>query len=807
MDLLDTSLSLCEFPEHVLEEIILYLENPTFLISSCSLFHSLFGLSAVRYSWLLQRKKLPILLHNDVFPWLYNHTRNARDLKSLIAAQSEDDKLQIRMRPLKLNFPCVRLFNNILCKSIINRATPNIFKTLPITMSFESSFSNLSISRTSKQSPSQNTRSILIICAILISIVEGYEETLEPAFRGWDSFDLENEDPNTHDFFITNFFCAIGYGQLKIVKLFVDFFERKNWRLWKFWNYSDYFGPVHYAAITNRPEIIGLLVKSGCSPNGEMFAITGQTSAIITPLHLAIRINSLDNVDALLKNGADPMIKSEGLNSIQYACKLGYAHILTQIINNQRHNLSSILDRPSDEGQTALHYASHAGSIECVRILCRKGANINARDNQGTTPLFRSLEGTARKVNVAMCLIDEFGVDVHIADNEGWTAAHYAARWGYKRIMKRLLEAKVNCDAADIDGWSVLHCACKGGNVDIVKMLIAEGANVQSLDVEEWGCMHFAADSSEDPVEIIDILLSADVDPSNISKSGLTALHLVCRWGFFESCAHILQSGSPPSVPDNLGRTPLHLAAKGGNINCIKVLAPFANVNCKDNDGQTPFHYCSYATLDEDDMKEIVSVFLEFGADSNIIDNNSNTPFQLILRQKYVSVILFMIQNGADFRKVDSEGNNVLHFIAQSHFNPTDDLFDLVSTYGVDLINQRNNLQYTPLHLVIIEKFAKTQEILNMFLKIPGLKINIPGYLGRTALHLSMIYRLSEVAVMLLNEGADPSIQDSKGKVASEMNPQIFTSDLENDDNDDEVEDLDDAILLDNLAELLGVGN
>jgi ankyrin repeat protein len=39
------------------------------------------------------------------------------------------------------------------------------------------------------------------------------------------------------------------------------------------------------------------------------------------------------------------------------------------------------------KGWTALHYAARYGCFEAVDFLLRKGANVNARTDQGTTPL------------------------------------------------------------------------------------------------------------------------------------------------------------------------------------------------------------------------------------------------------------------------------------------------------------------------------------------------------------------------------------------------------------------------------------
>lgn len=80
--------------------------------------------------------------------------------------------------------------------------------------------------------------------------------------------------------------------------------------------------------------------------------------------------------------------------------------------------------------------AVRAGSISMVRRLLDEGADPNARDEIGWTPLMRAAEeGFA---SIARLLLDK-GADANAMDNEGWTAKGIAL-YSEQDRMARLLE-------------------------------------------------------------------------------------------------------------------------------------------------------------------------------------------------------------------------------------------------------------------------------------------------------------------------------------------------------------------------------
>ncbi len=84
------------------------------------------------------------------------------------------------------------------------------------------------------------------------------------------------------------------------------------------------------------------------------------------------------------------------------------------------------------------------------------GADVNTRDNSGSTPLIAAVING--HYDVAKVLI-EYKADVNIPNNKGATALHYASFLGYSNIAKLLIDAGADVNAKDNDGWTPLKYA------------------------------------------------------------------------------------------------------------------------------------------------------------------------------------------------------------------------------------------------------------------------------------------------------------------------------------------------------------
>jgi ankyrin repeat protein len=137
-------------------------------------------------------------------------------------------------------------------------------------------------------------------------------------------------------------------------------------------------------------------------------------------------------------------------------------------------------DAKTYDGKTALMGATRGGHVEIVQALLANGAEVNAKDNEGMTPLFK-----VQKIEVAQALLDK-GADVNANNNYNWTPLMYAAQDGHNAVIQLLLTKGAKISAKDGQGRTALMKAAERGHVDSVKALLAGGAdlNMQTITGE-----------------------------------------------------------------------------------------------------------------------------------------------------------------------------------------------------------------------------------------------------------------------------------------------------------------------------------
>jgi hypothetical protein len=114
------------------------------------------------------------------------------------------------------------------------------------------------------------------------------------------------------------------------------------------------------------------------------------------------------------------------------------------------------------------------GDVARVKKLLEKGADVNARDVSGWTPLHEAaLNG---RFGIAELLI-KHGADLNAKNGDGSTPLHIAAHHGHVGIVVLLIKYGADLNARDVSGWTPLHYAAGAGRADVVKLLLEKGAD------------------------------------------------------------------------------------------------------------------------------------------------------------------------------------------------------------------------------------------------------------------------------------------------------------------------------------------
>jgi ankyrin repeat protein len=119
-------------------------------------------------------------------------------------------------------------------------------------------------------------------------------------------------------------------------------------------------------------------------------------------------------------------------------------------------------------GATTLMAAARAGDVEVVRDLVRRGAAVDARDEDGYTALMYAANVGDRAA------VDELiaaEADVNARDDEGSTPLMFAAQGGFSDVVQRLLEAGADPSARGDHGLTARAFAEQNGHDEVARLL------------------------------------------------------------------------------------------------------------------------------------------------------------------------------------------------------------------------------------------------------------------------------------------------------------------------------------------------
>lgn len=145
-------------------------------------------------------------------------------------------------------------------------------------------------------------------------------------------------------------------------------------------------------------------------------------------------------------------------NQLIAACKSGSRDVLQDLLN----------DGASSNTMGAIHLAATHDHMDVVLALLSAGADINALNAVGQTPLHcAARNGFDNMVNELLRL----EASVNAKDENEYTALHGAAAHGYVDVVRTLLHAGADPDAENRDAETAAYLARGRGHEDVVELL------------------------------------------------------------------------------------------------------------------------------------------------------------------------------------------------------------------------------------------------------------------------------------------------------------------------------------------------
>ncbi|XP_065677448.1 uncharacterized protein LOC101237623 isoform X1 [Hydra vulgaris] len=125
-----------------------------------------------------------------------------------------------------------------------------------------------------------------------------------------------------------------------------------------------------------------------------------------------------------------------------------------------------------------------------------------------------------------------------------------------------------------------------------------------------------------------------------------------------ESVKILIQESADTEVTDNEEKTPLHIAAEYGKVDCLLKLVKNStrNINCTDEKGQSPLHLAA-----KNGWTDTSLVLIEMGAQISGRDDSNWTPLDYAARNGHTKIVIALIKNGACVNEYDPNRLTPLH--------------------------------------------------------------------------------------------------------------------------------------------------
>jgi ankyrin repeat protein len=279
-----------------------------------------------------------------------------------------------------------------------------------------------------------------------------------------------------------------------------------------------------------------------------------------------------------------------------------------------------------------LSRAIRSGDAQAIRMLLNNGADVNARDAEGNSPLI--LASFYASLECVELLIDK-GADVNAGNKAGATPLIRAATSYEKTRLLVAAGANVRVRTA-LGNTPLILAARRAGNSRTVQLLLEHGAN--ATERYSAAISPVLAGAASGDLETLRLLLDAGAKADDFPKMKdsraviFTGFRTPLMWAAYHNDVRmvrlLLERGADPNQSTHFGN-PLSHACWSDSLEAAQVLiARGANVNARDAVADfTPLHW---AAGTESPRPQLVKLLLDNGADPNAAGGEPVGAFGLV---------------------------------------------------------------------------------------------------------------------------------------------------------------------------------
>lgn len=374
--------------------------------------------------------------------------------------------------------------------------------------------------------------------------------------------------------------------------------------------------PLHVACRNKHKSVVELLVVATKN-------INARDGFERTPLHYATKAKAPEIVQLLLAHGADPDLKDKSGRPAG-----GWARSRDTLQSLQKY-----------EGLVNdLWGAAYSGDTALAELLLKLGADPNARDSEGRTPIYSTAAtyydcgDEADRLRIAEMLL-EHGAKLHIVDRHGVSPLVRAFVWEDKRLAALLKKHSAHSD-------DFFTAVASGDTQSVTGYIRANPALLDSrLTTDEWlpySPLHIAVFGGSK--EMVELLLEAGCDPNASQELTGTPLEAAAGCAELEVFKMLFSR-----VRDCDLQKALAAAAAHGNLETMEFLLSKGARADLVTEGALPLWHC-FQWYSEG-WEKAAELLITHGADVNAGSDDDSVLYSSLPDPEHVR---FLLEHGAD---------------------------------------------------------------------------------------------------------------------------------------------------------------
>lgn len=577
--------------------------------------------------------------------------------------------------------------------------------------------------------------------------------------------------------------AALG-GHIAIVRFFVE-----NEVMAAAFNDTDvHKWALNAAAAESHFDIIELLVRNGTDVDeytlGKVAGSSRDEASILECLQFLLDNNpDITKKEALCKAAfrgnwkVFELLLGKGADINALGSRWGNSfHIACAALDIDQPRIEYLLSLGADSNVqggdhgTALQAVCYSYSgrdedvcIKVAKLLIALGVDIAAQGGEHGNALNNAC---ASKGNDGMCwynmveLLLKNGADVNAQGGPYANALQTACHYGSSDLVPLLLAWGADVHAQGGAFTTALHAACftrpkegKDGDVKMVQLLLDHGADVNATAKNKLFGTAFQAACAAGNIKLVRLLIDRGADV-NLQGGGYgSALQSACHWGHTEVVRFLLD-------------------------NVVDVNAPVRKIGGKT--GTALLTACSFWRNDD----EMVHLLLDHGANIDVPGVSSESVLNGIAssnKSKDNSLLLRVLELGADINHVDERGGTALHYALRNmQFDDKDtkqNRIRFLIQHGADIHLAVGELA-SPLYSIcaattnLSDVYEKDRTVALLLEICPDIDVNAQGGEYGSALQAAAWSGQTESIKLLIEKGAHVNVRG--GKYGSALNAAII---------------------------------